>query len=78
MTHPMITWAEDAGVVTVTLDDPTRAVNTVGDAYAAAMDDVLDRLAGMREQLTGVVLTSGKPTFLAGGDLAPSARRRAR
>ncbi len=69
MTHPMITWAEDAGVVTVTLDDPTRAVNTVGDAYAAAMDDVLDRLAGMREQLTGVVLTSGKPTFLAGGDL---------
>lgn len=69
MDENTIGWTEDSGIVTLSLDDPTQAVNTMNSAYITSMGAALERLAAMGTQLTGVVLTSGKKTFFAGGDL---------
>jgi 3-hydroxyacyl-CoA dehydrogenase/enoyl-CoA hydratase/3-hydroxybutyryl-CoA epimerase len=59
----------DDGVVVLTLDDPSRSANTMNEAYARSMDAVLERLAAEKDRVTGVIVTSAKKTFLAGGDL---------
>ena len=41
----------------------------MNDAYVESMGAVLDRLEAERDDLTGVILTSAKRTFFAGGDL---------
>ncbi|MER8104458.1 3-hydroxyacyl-CoA dehydrogenase NAD-binding domain-containing protein [Kitasatospora sp. NPDC094016] len=67
-----IRWEQDQdGVVTLVLDDPTQSVNTMNEAFTADLDAVVDRLAGLAaaDGLRGVVVTSGKKTFFAGGDL---------
>ena len=70
MSEHMITWDQDAdGVVTLTMDDPQARVNTMNERYQDAMDAVVDRLETERDTVTGVVLTSAKKTFFAGGDL---------
>jgi 3-hydroxyacyl-CoA dehydrogenase/enoyl-CoA hydratase/3-hydroxybutyryl-CoA epimerase len=69
MTENTIRWSQDGGVVTLTFDDSSQAVNTMNAAYLASMEDALARLAGMGDALTGVVITSAKKTFFAGGDL---------
>ncbi|MFC8299865.1 3-hydroxyacyl-CoA dehydrogenase NAD-binding domain-containing protein [Micromonospora orduensis] len=56
------------GIVTLTLDDPTQSANTMNRAYAASMSAVLDRLEA-EPDLAGVIVTSAKSTFFAGGDL---------
>ncbi|GAA2192589.1 3-hydroxyacyl-CoA dehydrogenase NAD-binding domain-containing protein [Micromonospora lupini] len=58
----------DDGIVTLTLDDPDQSANTMNRAYAASMSAVLDRLEAERD-LVGVIVTSAKSTFFAGGDL---------
>ncbi|MCX4684797.1 3-hydroxyacyl-CoA dehydrogenase NAD-binding domain-containing protein [Kitasatospora purpeofusca] len=62
--------AED-GVVTLVLDDPTQSVNTMNEAFTADFETVVARLAGLGASggLRGVVITSAKKTFFAGGDL---------
>ncbi|HEY0641347.1 MAG TPA: 3-hydroxyacyl-CoA dehydrogenase NAD-binding domain-containing protein [Pseudonocardiaceae bacterium] len=66
----MIHWDVDAdGIVTLTMDDPNQSANTMNDTYAASMAATVDRLYAERESITGVVLTSAKKTFFAGGDL---------
>jgi 3-hydroxyacyl-CoA dehydrogenase/enoyl-CoA hydratase/3-hydroxybutyryl-CoA epimerase len=57
------------GIVLLTLDMPGQSANTMNAAYRAAMDAVLERLEAEREQIAGVILTSAKKTFFAGGDL---------
>jgi 3-hydroxyacyl-CoA dehydrogenase/enoyl-CoA hydratase/3-hydroxybutyryl-CoA epimerase len=57
------------GVVVLTLDDPTRSANTMNDRYVASMTAVLDRLEDERGDVSGVIVTSAKPTWFAGGDL---------
>ncbi|MCY7341162.1 MAG: enoyl-CoA hydratase/isomerase family protein [Pseudonocardia sp.] len=57
------------GIVVVTLDDPGRSANTLNDRYVAAMGETVDALVADRENITGVILTSAKKTFFAGGDL---------
>jgi 3-hydroxyacyl-CoA dehydrogenase/enoyl-CoA hydratase/3-hydroxybutyryl-CoA epimerase len=65
-----IRWQQDDdGVVVLTLDDPGQRANTMNAAYIASMDATLDRLEAERERIAGVVVTSGKSTFFAGGDL---------
>ncbi len=60
----------DGGIAVVTLDDPARSANTMNEAYLAGMDEVLDGLAAAKDELRGVIVTSAKKTFFAGGDLA--------
>ncbi len=60
----------DDGIVVVTLDDPGRSANTMNDRYSEAMGECVDALVAGRERITGVIITSAKKTFFAGGDLA--------
>ena len=51
------------------LDDPDQSANTMNSAYVASMAATLARLEAERDQQRGVILTSAKRTFFAGGDL---------
>jgi 3-hydroxyacyl-CoA dehydrogenase/enoyl-CoA hydratase/3-hydroxybutyryl-CoA epimerase len=65
-----ISWEKDEdGIVLLTLDDPSQSANTMNRAYAESIAATLDRLEAEKEEITGVVITSGKSTFFAGGDL---------
>src|ERR1700761_5864647 len=59
----------DDGVVVLTLDDPSQSANTMNRAYAESMRAAVERLYGERDEITGVIITSAKKTFFAGGDL---------
>ena len=60
---------DDDGVVILTLDDPNQSANTMNAAYAASMRATVQRLQAERDEITGVIITSAKKTFFAGGDL---------
>lgn len=65
-----VRWEKGAdGIVTVTLDDPGRSANTMNSRYTAAMGETVDALAADKDTITGVIITSAKKTFFAGGDL---------
>jgi 3-hydroxyacyl-CoA dehydrogenase/enoyl-CoA hydratase/3-hydroxybutyryl-CoA epimerase len=65
-----IRWERDHdGVVLLTLDDPNQSANTMNAAYAASIAATVDRLEADRDAITGVIITSAKKTFFAGGDL---------
>ncbi|MFT7838142.1 3-hydroxyacyl-CoA dehydrogenase NAD-binding domain-containing protein [Saccharothrix sp. BKS2] len=59
---------DDEGIVTLTLDMPGSA-NVMNAEYHRLMGEAVARLEAEREGITGVVLTSAKKTFFAGGDL---------
>ncbi|MDQ6934454.1 MAG: 3-hydroxyacyl-CoA dehydrogenase NAD-binding domain-containing protein [Actinomycetota bacterium] len=59
----------DDGIVVLTLDDPTARANTMNELYKESMSKVIDRLYAEKDGLAGVVLTSAKRTFFAGGNL---------
>jgi 3-hydroxyacyl-CoA dehydrogenase/enoyl-CoA hydratase/3-hydroxybutyryl-CoA epimerase len=65
-----IRWDRDEdGVVVLTLDDPNQSANTMNAAYAASIRATVDRLEAEKDSITGVIVTSAKKTFFAGGDL---------
>ncbi|GIF44694.1 3-hydroxyacyl-CoA dehydrogenase NAD-binding domain-containing protein [Actinoplanes xinjiangensis] len=59
----------DDGIVVLTLDDPGRGANTMNDAYVSSMEATVSRLEAERDQITGVIITSAKTSWFAGGDL---------
>jgi 3-hydroxyacyl-CoA dehydrogenase/enoyl-CoA hydratase/3-hydroxybutyryl-CoA epimerase len=59
----------DDGIVLLTLDDPEQSANTMNAAYAASMAATVERLEGEKDDIAGVIITSAKKTFFAGGDL---------
>jgi 3-hydroxyacyl-CoA dehydrogenase/enoyl-CoA hydratase/3-hydroxybutyryl-CoA epimerase len=65
----MISWDLTDGVVTLTMDDKGASANTMNDTYIAAMAATVERLQAEKEALRGVVITSAKSTFFAGGNL---------
>ena len=70
MAENTITWDKDAdGIVTLTLDDPTGSANVMNEHYKESMHKAVERLVAEKDSVTGVVITSGKKTFFAGGDL---------
>jgi len=65
-----IRWEKgDDGIVVLTLDDPNQSANTMNAAYAASMGATVARLKAEKDDIAGVVITSAKKTFFAGGDL---------
>ncbi len=65
-----VRWEKGAdGIAIVTLDDPNSSANTMNDAYKAAMGEVVDQIVAAKDELTGVIITSAKKTFFAGGNL---------
>ncbi len=70
MTDNMIGWEKDSdGIVTLTMDDPNQGANTMNELYKASMTATVARLVEEKDDIAGVVLTSAKKTFFAGGDL---------
>ncbi|MEU1998685.1 3-hydroxyacyl-CoA dehydrogenase NAD-binding domain-containing protein [Nocardia gamkensis] len=66
----MIGWEQDSdGIVVLTMDDPNQGANTMNELYKKSMTATVDRLEAEKDNITGVVLTSAKKTFFAGGDL---------
>ncbi|MBV8787693.1 MAG: enoyl-CoA hydratase/isomerase family protein, partial [Mycobacterium sp.] len=70
MAENTIQWDKDAdGIVTLTLDDPTGSANVMNEHYAESMHNAVEKLVAEKGSITGVVITSAKKTFFAGGDL---------
>ena len=69
MSENMFGWDADAdGIVTLTMDDPDASANTMNARFGEDFAATLDRLE-TDGSVTGVVLTSAKKTFFAGGNL---------
>ncbi|GHF83539.1 3-hydroxyacyl-CoA dehydrogenase NAD-binding domain-containing protein [Streptomyces thermodiastaticus] len=65
-----IRWEQDdTGVVTLVLDDPNQSANTMNQAFRDSLAAVADRLEAEKDTVRGVIVTSAKKTFFAGGDL---------
>jgi 3-hydroxyacyl-CoA dehydrogenase / enoyl-CoA hydratase / 3-hydroxybutyryl-CoA epimerase len=67
MRHMKITTAAD-GFATLTLDNADESMNLVSDAFIAEMMEATAQIAA-DDNIKGVILTSGKPAFMAGADL---------
>jgi 3-hydroxyacyl-CoA dehydrogenase/enoyl-CoA hydratase/3-hydroxybutyryl-CoA epimerase len=75
MTENTIRWDQDSeGIVTLTLDDPSQRANTMTDDFRTSLSTVVERLESEKDSVTGVIITSAKDTFFAGGDLKLLAR----
>ncbi|GAA2284343.1 3-hydroxyacyl-CoA dehydrogenase [Streptomyces ruber] len=65
-----IRWEQDGtGVVTLVLDDPDQSANTMNQAFRASIKAVADRAEAEKDTIRGIIYTSAKKTFFAGGDL---------
>lgn len=56
-------------IVVLTMDMPGQSANTMNAQYREAMAAVVERLEAEKDAIAGVILTSAKKTFFAGGDL---------
>ncbi|NIF15314.1 enoyl-CoA hydratase/isomerase family protein, partial [Burkholderia sp. Ax-1735] len=65
-----IRWEQgEPGLVTLVLDDPCQSANTMNQAVRDSIAAVADRAEAEKDSLRGIVYTSAKKTFFAGGDL---------
>ncbi len=70
MSTSTIRWdKDDEGIVTLTLDDPNQRANTMTDDFRSSLSEAIERLENEKDSITGVIVTSAKDTFFAGGDL---------
>lgn len=72
MTTNTINYSLDAeGVVTLELDDPNQNANTMNADYVVSMENAVARIRDEHAKgtISGVIITSAKKTFFAGGDL---------
>ncbi|MBK5351837.1 enoyl-CoA hydratase/isomerase family protein [Pseudomonas sp. TH41] len=56
-------------IVVLTIDLPGQSANTMNAVYREAMADCVARLVAEKDTIAGVIITSAKKTFFAGGDL---------
>jgi 3-hydroxyacyl-CoA dehydrogenase/enoyl-CoA hydratase/3-hydroxybutyryl-CoA epimerase len=72
-----VTWEMRGPFAILTIDMDDRAMNVLNDASMAALDAAV--AAALADQdVTGIVITSGKPAFVAGADLGVMADLSAR
>src|SRR5687767_9933189 len=65
-----IRWEQDrTGLVTLVLDDPNQSANTMNQAFRDSLAVITDRLEAEKDSIRGIIITSAKKTFFAGGDL---------
>ncbi|NUK04872.1 enoyl-CoA hydratase/isomerase family protein [Streptomyces lunaelactis] len=65
-----IRWEQDeTGVVTLVLDDPNQSANTMNQAFKESIAAIADRAEAEKDSIRGIIFTSAKKTFFAGGDL---------
>ncbi|MWV16149.1 3-hydroxyacyl-CoA dehydrogenase [Pseudomonas sp. L-22-4S-12] len=56
-------------IVVLTIDMPGQSANTMNAQYREAMGATVARLEAEKDSIAGVIVTSAKKTFFAGGDL---------
>ncbi|MFI2346180.1 3-hydroxyacyl-CoA dehydrogenase NAD-binding domain-containing protein [Streptomyces sp. NPDC019443] len=59
----------DDGVVTLVLDDPNQSANTMNQAFKDSIAAIAERAEAEKDSIRGIIFTSAKKTFFAGGDL---------
>ncbi|MFJ4918951.1 3-hydroxyacyl-CoA dehydrogenase NAD-binding domain-containing protein [Streptomyces sp. NPDC088725] len=65
-----IRWEQDeTGVVTLVLDDPDQSANTMNEAFGTSVAAIAERAEAEKDSIRGIIVTSAKKTFFAGGDL---------
>ncbi|MFJ7152575.1 3-hydroxyacyl-CoA dehydrogenase NAD-binding domain-containing protein [Streptomyces sp. NPDC100445] len=65
-----IRWEQDdTGVVTLVLDDPNQSANTMNEAFRTSVTAIAARAEAEKDSIRGIIYTSAKKTFFAGGDL---------
>lgn len=65
-----IRWEQDeTGVVTLVLDDPNQSANTMNQAFRTSITAIADRAEAEKDSIRGIIYTSAKRSFFAGGDL---------
>ncbi len=75
MSESTIRWEQDAdNIVTLILDDPQQSANTMNERYMRSMEETVTRLEKEKDDIAGVIITSAKSTFFAGGDLRDLAK----
>ncbi len=72
-TTEAVRYEKDGDIALLVLDDPSQSANTMNQAYVESMEKAVDALAADlasdADAIKGVVVTSAKKTFFAGGDL---------
>lgn len=69
-TSTTIRWEQDeSGVVTLVLDDPDQSANTMNRAFKESIAAIAERAEAEKDSIRGIIYTSAKKTFFAGGDL---------
>ena len=56
-------------IATLTIDLPGRSMNVIDNAFSADFEALIDKIIG-NDAIKGAIITSGKPTFMAGADLS--------
>ncbi|MET8639192.1 3-hydroxyacyl-CoA dehydrogenase NAD-binding domain-containing protein [Streptomyces sp. NPDC004680] len=65
-----IRWEQDdSGIVTLVLDDPNQSANTMNQAFKDSIAAIAERAEAEKDSIRGIIYTSAKKTFFAGGDL---------
>ena len=59
---------EEQNIVTITMDMGGRSTNVINEKFYRLFTETIEKLENEKD-LTGVILTSAKKTFLAGGDI---------
>jgi len=65
-----ISYEKDAdNILTLTIDMPGQSANTMNATFREALEETVARIQSDAETLRGIIVTSAKKTFFAGGDL---------
>ncbi|MDO6443583.1 3-hydroxyacyl-CoA dehydrogenase NAD-binding domain-containing protein [Marinobacter sp. 2_MG-2023] len=56
-------------ILTLTIDMPGQSANTMNKAFREALEKTVTKVKGDLENIRGIIVTSAKKTFFAGGDL---------
>ncbi|RBP25642.1 3-hydroxyacyl-CoA dehydrogenase/enoyl-CoA hydratase/3-hydroxybutyryl-CoA epimerase [Marinobacter pelagius] len=56
-------------ILTLTIDMPNQSANTMNADFRAGLSETVSRIKDDLENIRGIIITSAKKTFFAGGDL---------
>src|SRR5208337_3119554 len=56
------------GIATLTIDQPGKSMNVIGPEFVSELEAAIERAAG-DASVKGIIVTSGKSSFVAGADL---------
>lgn len=56
-------------IVTLTIDMPGQSANTMNAQFRSALTATADKILAEKDSISGIIITSAKKTFFAGGDL---------